>query len=275
MGRIKIKYFIILLLYTIILVTPVYAATNVQFEGTEVSAENYKYDQERVQAGDRCASQSPKEKKMSVYSGSGFFITPSVVVTSNHVISGASSIEVIYNNEIKLTAVVIGGDETKDLALLRVTGLENVVSPLALGRSDSMREGSRVYAVGFPLPMVMGMGAKLSEGIISSIGGLRGDLRMFQISTPVQPGNSGGPLLNDQAEVVGVVAGSLNGITMMKQGIIPQNVNYAVKINNICNLIDNYNLNSGLVWSLYGSSLSAADVMDIAKKGVVFITVVK
>ncbi|MBP2626497.1 MAG: hypothetical protein H6Q68_1208 [Firmicutes bacterium] len=274
MRHIKGIFFLSLFVY-IILATPVYAMANAQFQDTERSGENYNFEQERVNADDRYASQSPKGKKLSIYSGSGFFIAPNVVVTSNHVISGASSIEIVYNNEIKRTAVVIDSDKTSDLALLRVVGLEDVASPLVLANSDSMREGSRVYAVGFPLPVVMGMGAKLSEGIISSNSGLRDDLRIFQISTPVQPGNSGGPLLNEQAEVVGVVTGGLNAINMMKQGIIPQNVNYAVKINNLCKLMDNSSLNIGLVWSLYGGSLSAADVMDIAKKAVVFIVVSK
>jgi len=275
MGRSKTIVFLVLVMYTIILATPVYAATNVQFCGTEVSGGDYNFYQATVKADEHYASQSAQEKNLSAYSGSGFFISPTMVVTSNHVISGARSIEIVYNNEIKLLAVVIGSDAASDLALLRVTGLENVIRPLVLANSDSMREGSRVYAVGFPLPLVMGMGAKLSEGIISSTSGLLGDLRMFQISTPVQPGNSGGPLLNDQAEVVGVVTGGLNGITMMKQGIIPQNVNYAVKINNICNLTNHYSFNIGYAESFYGGSLSGADVMDIAKKAVVFIVVMK
>jgi len=262
MGKIKAMFFFILFVYTISLTTPVYAATNVQFGGSEVF-------------GDWYGTQSPKEKKLSAYSGSGFFITPNVIVTSNHVISGASSITILYNNEIKLTAVVIGSDETSDLALLRVVGLEDVANPLVLGNSDNMREGNRVYAVGFPLPLVMGMQAKLSDGIISSTGGLQGDLRLFQISTPIQPGNSGGPLLNDQAEVVGVVTGGLNAMNMMKQGIIPQNVNYAVKISRLYSLINNSNLKMALSKSVYGESLSAADVMDIAKKAVVFISVMK
>lgn len=221
-------------------------------------------------------SQTLAEKKISGYSGSGFFITPNVIVTCNHVISGASSIEIVYNNGIKLTAVVIGSDVTSDLALLRVTGMENVaVSPLMVGDSDSMREGDRVYAVGFPLPLVMGMGAKMSEGIISSVGGLQGDLRIFQVSTPVQPGNSGGPLLNDQAQVVGVVSSGLNPIVMMKEGIIPQNVNYAVKINNISNLVHSASLNLSFHEPLSSGSLRGADVMDIAKGAVAFILVMK
>jgi len=262
MGPIKTIFFLIFFVHTVIWVAPVCATSNVPFGSTEVS-------------GDPYLGQSSVEKKMSGYSGSGFFITPNVVVTCHHVISGARSIEIIYNNEIKQSAVLIGSDKTSDLALLRVVGLENVAHPLTVGNSDGMREGSRVYAVGFPLPMVMGTGAKVSEGIISSDRGLLGDVRTFQISTPVQPGNSGGPLLNEQAEVVGVVSSGLNGMMMMKLGIIPQNVNYAVKINNIGNLLHTSSLNMGWDGPVYIGSLSATDVMDIAKKAVVLILVIK
>jgi len=268
---VKAIVFLVLFLHTVSLATPVYAVTNVQYWSTGVSAE----DSYKVKTGDRYVNESSGEKKLSVYSGSGFFITPNVVVTSNHVIRGASRIEIVYNNEIQLTGVVIGSDEASDLALLRVSGLEDIVSPLVLANSGSVRQGSRVYAIGFPLPLVMGMQPKLSEGIISSTAGLLGDLRMYQISTPVQPGNSGGPLLNDRAEVVGVVTGSLNAANMMKEGIIPQNVNYAVKINNICNLIDNCGLDVSFGESPYDKSLSAADVMDITRKAVVFIMVIR
>ena len=262
MRPIKTIFFLILFAYTMIWATPAYAASNVSFGGPEVS-------------GNPFISQNPTEKKLSGYSGSGFFITPNVIVTCNHVINGARSIEIVYNNEIKLSAVVIGSDKINDLALLRVTGLENVVSPLLLGDSDSVREGSRVYAVGFPLPMVMGTGAKVSEGIISSNSGLLGDVKVLQISTPIQPGNSGGPLLNEQAEVVGVVSSGLNGMMMMKLGIIPQNVNYAVKINNLRNLICDSSLSIDIHEPLYRGSLSPTDVMDSAKKAVVLILVMK
>lgn len=219
-------------------------------------------------------SETSDAKKVSLYSGSGFFITPNVVVTSNHIIKDASKIEIIYD-DIKITALVIGHDESSDLALLMAAGLENRVSPLTLANSNNMRQGNRVYALGFPLPKIMGMQPKLSEGLISSTTGLQGDIRMYQISTPVQPGNSGGPLLNDQAEVVGVITGSLNAVNMMKLGIAVQNVNYAVKINNLCSLINNCNLAVSLSEPASNIRLSAEDVADIAKKAVVFIVVTK
>lgn len=212
---------------------------------------------------------------LATYTGSGFFITPSVVVTSNHVVRNASRIEIIYKNEIRLKGEVLAFDEGSDLALLKVSGLEYLANPLTLANSNTVRQGSRVYAVGFPLPDIMGVQAKLSEGIISSTTGLQGDLTMYQISTPVQPGNSGGPLLNERAEVIGVVAGGLNAVNMFRQGIFPQNVNYAVKINNLINLANAFQVDVRCSQSDGGETLSAADVMDIARHAVVLIVVAK
>jgi serine protease Do len=250
-----------------VLAVPAYAAISVQPIGAGALGSSYSFYSDN---GD----QSPRQKDLAVYCGSGFFIAPNIIATSNHVISGASRIEILYNNEVRLRAVVIGKDEVNDLALLRVSGLEDV-TPLVLANSGGVREGIRVYTVGFPLPTVMGTRAKLSEGIISSNDGMQGDLRMFQISNPVQPGNSGGPLLNDRAEVVGVVAAGLNATYMMKHGIVPQNVNYAVKINNLRNLINTSGLESSLSAPKYDCSLSAPDVMDIAKRAVALIIVAK
>lgn len=268
MQRYRAIFALMFFILTFVLVIPAYAAINMQ-----------SIDQGAVGNNDSLYSdadqQSPLKKNLTGYCGSGFFIAPNIVVTSNHVVSGAKRIEIAYNNEVGLMAVVIGRDEVSDLAILKVSGLEDVVRPLVLANSSGVREGDRVYAVGFPLPMVMGPRAKVSEGIISSNSGMQGDLKMFQISTPVQPGNSGGPLLNDRAEVVGVVAAGLNATFMMKQGIVPQNVNYAVKINNLRNLINNNMLDDSLAAPKYDYSLSAADVMDLVRKAVVLITVTK
>ncbi len=213
----------------------------------------------------------PQEAKPKVFSGSGFFISPTVVVTNHHVIDGASRIEVIFNNEVQLTAVVIGADAGNDLALLKVVGAEDVVRPLPLGNSNEVREGSRVYAVGFPLATVTGTKAKITEGIVSSTTGFGGSLKEFQITAPVQPGNSGGPLLNDRGEVIGVVTAVLGGAFTAKTGIIAQNVNFAKKAGNIRNLIGNLSIDIYLEPSQQSGALSAPDIMEIAKKAVVFI----
>lgn len=207
-----------------------------------------------------------------VGSGSGFFITPDVVVTNYHVINGAKQIEVTYNNEVKLSAVVIGSDPAADIAILKVSGLEDVIQPLALGNSNEAKEGTRIYAVGFPLPSYIGTTAKITEGMISSTTGYKGDLRQFQITAPVQPGNSGGPLFNEKGEVIGVVSAQLGSNFTGKTGIVAQNVNFAMKAGNIKNLLGNLSIEANHA-SHYSGPLSGAEVMDIAKKGIVFITV--
>ncbi len=213
----------------------------------------------------------PQASQPKVATGSGFFITPSVVVTNHHVIDGANRIEVVFNNEVQLTATVIGADAGNDLALLRVVGAEDMIRPLSLGNSSEVREGSRIYAVGFPLATVTGTKAKITEGIVSSTTGFGGSLKEFQITAPVQPGNSGGPLLNERGEVIGVVSAVLGGAFTAKTGIIAQNVNFAIKASNIRNLIGNLSLDLYLEPSQQGGALSAPDIMERAKKAVVFI----
>lgn len=205
----------------------------------------------------------------------GFFITPSIVVTSNHVVNAAKQIEVIYNNEMKAAATIICTDPASDLALLQVNGFENSVVPLELGQSGKVREGTRIYAVGFPLIAYTGTAAKITEGIISGTAGYKGDLKQFEISAPIQPGNSGGPLLNEKGEVIGVVAAELGRKFVDKTGIIPQSVNFAVKSDNIRSLLANqlgkFNLPISGQQRLVRD---AVNIMDLAKKGIVRISVV-
>jgi serine protease Do len=91
-------------------------------------------------------------------------------------------------------------------------------------------EGVGVFTVGFPQTSVQGFLPKLTKGSINSLAGIKDDPRNFQISVPIQPGNSGGPLVNEYGNVVGVVVARLNAIKLLKEtGSLPQNVNYAVK----------------------------------------------
>lgn len=272
MRYVKIIVSLILVLHMLVFAGTVYAYSGVQNLKTSVLASD---NTSSFKVDDYTSDRSDGEKQ-SAFSGSGFFITPNVVVTCNHIINGASKIEIVYNNEIKLSGVVIGHDNASDLALVRVSGIESMVRPLALADSSRIRQGSRVYAIGFPLPIIMGMQPKISEGLISGMTGLQDDLRVYQISAPVQPGNSGGPLLNEQAKVVGVVSASLDAVKMMGQGIMPQNVNFAVKSNNICSLTNYCRLEVAFNFLQYDDKvLSAADVMDIARKAVVLVVATK
>lgn len=204
-----------------------------------------------------------------VSSGTGFFITPSLVATNFHIIDNAKSIEVCYQNETKLPATVVAKDPVNDLAILRIDGLERS-KPVYTGLPRDIKEGTKVFTVGFPLTSELGSRAKIGEGIVNSVTGLEDDLRMFQISIPIQPGNSGGPLYNEHGQVIGIVSSTLNNRYFLnRMGVIPQNVNYAIKINYLYNLVsmlpDDVKLSGGTSSEI----LDAPQIMDLAKQSVV------
>ena len=93
------------------------------------------------------------------------------------------------------------------------------------------RLGESVEAFGYPLADILSTSGNFSLGNISALSGLGDDSRYLQISAPVQPGNSGGPLLDQRGNLVGVVSSKLNALNVMlqKEGDIPQNVNFAIK----------------------------------------------
>ncbi|MFA7237564.1 MAG: trypsin-like peptidase domain-containing protein [Phycisphaeraceae bacterium] len=161
-------------------------------------------------------------------SGSGFFITAEGhFVTNYHVVAGASKV-VIHVGDRALPARVIRVDQSSDLALLKVEGKS---VPLALRPSGSgVRVGQTVATVGYPNPGLQGQEPKFTTGQINALSGAGGDAGLYQISVPVQPGNSGGPLLDENGQVVGVIVAKLNvSAAVETSGALPENVNYAIK----------------------------------------------
>src|SRR5207245_863278 len=104
-------------------------------------------------------------------------------------------------------ATLVKPDPANDLAILKVTG---PTSPLPLAPSRSVKLGQAVFTIGFPNPDWQGVQPKLTKGEISSLAGMRDDPRHFQISVATQPGNSGGPLVDERGNVVGIVAMQAN-----------------------------------------------------------------
>ena len=160
--------------------------------------------------------------------GTGFWVDGDRIATSWHVVKDASSIQVTDAKGDSHDARVLAHDDDNDVAVLQVFGAQ---WPTCLSVSATEAGlGADVFTVGFPQTEILGVKPKLSTGVISSRFGLRDDPRTYQISVPVQSGNSGGPLLNKQGEVVGVVASKLNAAQVFNwTGDLPQNVNYAVK----------------------------------------------
>ncbi len=163
--------------------------------------------------------------------GSGFAVTDGGVMTANHVVDGCRRLAVRNASGQRVTAAVVATDPRRDVALLRVP--PGFAPPLTFRDGPAVQIGESVVTYGFPLSGLLTSGPTLTTGNISALSGLRDNRMDFQISAPVQPGNSGGPLLDAQGHVIGVVVSKLNAAQVAKLtgGDIPQNVNFAIKGN--------------------------------------------
>jgi TPR repeat protein len=159
--------------------------------------------------------------------GSGFFITDDGYLISNyHVVKDAVKVRVVTSVGL-IEAKVVRVDAANDLALLKAVGK---FSPLPVTASRGVKLGGTVATVGFPNICMQGFSPKLAKGEIASLSGAGDDARYFQISVPVQPGNSGGALVDEHGNVVGVVSAKLDAsAALAASGALPENVNYAVK----------------------------------------------
>jgi S1-C subfamily serine protease len=170
--------------------------------------------------------------------GSGFFVTKDgYLLTNHHVVQDAKKIEVKYRGQV-LQAKVAADDQVNDVALLKVEGAD--FQPLAISHKATADLGQEVFTIGFPNIQMQGVEPKYTDGKISSLKGMQDDPTEYQISVPVQPGNSGGPLCDSSGEVVGIVVARLNDMAMLEAvGVVPQNVNYAVKASHAARLLQN------------------------------------
>jgi len=160
--------------------------------------------------------------------GTGFFISSvGHVVTAYHVIDKADQVEIVTRSGQDLKAEVLDFDKSNDIALLKIDASSR---PLAITTSSDIAIGEEVLTIGYPLVYVEGFAQKATFGHVNALSGIGDDVRYIQMDVPVQPGNSGGPVLDPQGRVVGVVESILDSEKITKkEGTSPQNVNYAVK----------------------------------------------
>lgn len=205
-----------------------------------------------------------------VSSGSGFVVATDRVMTNQHVVAGCDRIFIRTADGRLLPAVPPARvDAGLDLALLAVPG--NPGEPLAFRAAPPVRRGEGVIAYGFPLPGLLSSDPKLTRGEVNGLNGLGNNPAHYQISAAVQPGNSGGPLLDLQGNLVGVVVSKLHAQNIARQtGDIPQNVNFAVKGEAALAFARRAGLAPETASST-GAEKSAADVGEIANRGAVFI----
>ena len=159
--------------------------------------------------------------------GTGFFITDDGYLISNyHVVKDATKVRLLTSAGL-IDAKVVQVDAANDLALLKADGR---FAPLPIAASRTGLLGGTVATVGFPDIGLQGFAPKLAKGEIASLSGAGDDPRYFQISVPVQPGNSGGALVDERGNVIGIVSAKLDAwAALAASGALPENVNYAVK----------------------------------------------
>ena len=155
--------------------------------------------------------------------GSGFFVREGVIASNHHMVEGASRgyAKIIGQKEKCNIEGVVGIDQDRDLVLLKISATR--AFPLPLGNSDVVEVGEPVYAVGNP----QGLEGTFSQGIVSSIRPVGSD-KLLQITAPISPGSSGGPVLNSKGEVIGVSVATFTG---------GQNLNFAIPSNYLTSLI--------------------------------------
>ncbi|WP_276499171.1 S1C family serine protease [Pontibacter litorisediminis] len=145
----------------------------------------------------------------AAFSGTGFAISSEgYLVTSSHVVEGADSIMIENKAGLKYKVSEIYRDEIHDLSILRVTdeGFEGFGKLPYTFRNTESELGERVFTLGYPREDIV-----FGEGSLSSASGFEGDTTAYQISIPLNPGNSGGPLLDDKGNLIGVISGKQAG----------------------------------------------------------------
>jgi S1-C subfamily serine protease len=179
----------------------------------------------------------PIPERPSVTSGTAFFVGgEGQLLTNNHVVRECKTIFVTSNAGNSVAGTVYARDATNDLALVK--------TDLKQTRQAAWRQGARlgeaVAAFGYPFATVLASSGNFTVGHITALSGLGDDSRFIQISAPIQPGNSGGPLLDHSGNLVGVVTGKLDEVKFN----FPQNVNFAINASVVSAFLSSNSINS-------------------------------
>lgn len=202
----------------------------------------YEREQRRIaEEQKRIAEEQERQRKIEesqpkVWSGTGFALNNGYLVTNWHVADGAQTIHVYGirgDFKKKYIAEVVTRDKINDLAILKIsgngfTGFGTVPYKVKTSTAEVAED---VWVLGFPLTMIMGDEIKYTDGRISALSGFDGDVSMYQISAPIQNGNSGGPVFDDNGNVIGIACAGIDNR-------LAQNANYAVKSSYLKNLVD-------------------------------------
>jgi len=226
---------------------------------------------EKTTVAKPAAANEEADSEPQASSGTGFIVSKSGhILTNNHVVKKCAAITVSRTGDVTRPAAILRTDVTNDLAVLK---MDATLAPdeTARFRTRSLRAGENIATYGFPLAGTLSASGNIVSGNVSSLAGLGDDVRLLQISAPIQPGNSGGPLMDYTGAVVGIVNGKLNEFAAIEvTGSLPQNVNFSIKANVGMNFLDAHSIPYEV--SSDTATVDLPAIADKAKKFTVFIT---
>lgn len=195
--------------------------------------------------------------------GTGFMVSSAGnVITNQHVVDGCVEIRIPAANAV---AKLIVADAANDLALLKIDATDRSVA--VFPDSDELRQGEDVFVFGFPLDGFLPDSGNITPGIVSALAGPGNNSSLVQITAPVQPGNSGGPLLNRRGKVVGIVVGKADALKIAKiTGDVPQNINFAIAPKTVRAFLVGNNVDFQRRGDLFSLTKDSVAIADAARK---------
>jgi len=167
------------------------------------------------------------DRKKAVNTGTAFYINKKgQMMTAAHVLRDCLVLEA-QKDGVTVPVKLSASSNLLDLAVVDSGKPTDRALPLRIGQTITLGEG--VTNVGYPLQGLLADSPNLTRGNVSARAGMKGSVGLFQFSAPIQPGSSGGPVVSDGGELLGVTVSSLNAAALIKDGLLPQNVNFALE----------------------------------------------
>ena len=211
------------------------AGTNSYIDG-KIEKGIWKNDKYISQSRNLKKSVIPENKMINASSGTGFAISKKGhLITNYHVIKGCQKVR-IHNKSTVIEANVINFDPQNDLALIKGNFIPNQVLSISNDQTNLLQD---IYVAGYPFGKKISTSIKITKGIVSSLTGIGNNYSNFQIDAAIQPGNSGGPILNDKGNVIGVAVAKLDlKYASRNFGVIPENTNFGIKSSVIKSILE-------------------------------------
>ena len=200
---------------------------------------------------------------LTIGSGSGFYINnKGYALTNNHVVDICKQMVAVVNGK-EILFRVLNTDKTNDVAIIKT----DLRSPSFIKiNEDGAKLGEDIIAVGYPLSGRLSDSVKITRGIVSALSGMNNNSGQIQIDAALQPGNSGGPVINESGELIGIASAGLNKLLMAKEAkYIPENVNFAVSSSIVTNILKNKKVSYSTP-SFFSGSYSNTELATLGDK---------